>query len=123
MGPLITISQSAHIYDDTWENVESLIEQQYKKIYNQRDYYDAAGNFIVSKDKDTLEIVVEHTTPGAGEVIATYRGRTGRKLYKQIASDVPNLTTEHALYLGYELGLCQAEAVLDRLKAKTLGKQ
>jgi thymidylate synthase len=23
MGPLITISQSAHIYDDTWENANS----------------------------------------------------------------------------------------------------
>ena len=38
MGPLITISQSAHIYDDTWENVDQLIKNQYSKICDRRDF-------------------------------------------------------------------------------------
>jgi thymidylate synthase len=32
MGLLITIGQSAHIYDDTWENVDKLIANQYERI-------------------------------------------------------------------------------------------
>lgn len=101
MGPLITVSQSAHIYDDTWENVDKLIANQYSKICDNQDFCDAAGNFLISIENG--KIAVQQTTPGSGEVVKIYSGLTARSLYRKIGQQVPHLNTEHAMYLGTEL--------------------
>ncbi|MBW4651319.1 MAG: DUF4346 domain-containing protein [Kastovskya adunca ATA6-11-RM4] len=101
MGPLITISQSAHIYDECWENAEHLIQTQYAKICQHRDYTDPSGSFVISVRED--KIVVEHMTPGTGEVVNCYSGKSARQLYQKIATDCPSLQVEHAMYLGTEL--------------------
>jgi len=101
VGPLITVSQSAHIYDDCWENADQLIQNQYAKICAARDYADPAGSFGVSVQGS--KILVEHLTPGAGEVINCYCGTSASQLYRQISADCPVLQVEHALYLGTEL--------------------
>lgn len=106
MGALITVSQSAHIYDDCWENVDQLIQSQYPKICNNRQYDDPAGNFVVSIESN--KIVVQHITPRIGEVIAEYRGKSAESLCKQIASATPYLQVEHALYLGKELSTAES---------------
>lgn len=108
MGPLITISQSAHIYDDCFENADKLIQHQYSKILQQKDYADPSGNFMVSIQDNT--ILVEHTTPGSGEVVNCYSGKSASLLSRQIAADCPGLQVEHAMYLGTELQ--KAEVVL-----------
>lgn len=101
MGPLMTISQSAHIYDDTWSNAEQLIQQQYAAICRKIDYYDPAGNFLI----EILEnkIVVTHTTPGSGEVVSCYSGKDALKLLREICAASPSMRPEHAGYLGMEL--------------------
>jgi len=101
MGPLITISQSAHIYDDTWENADQLIQQQYWSICRHRDYYDPSGNFLIEIEAD--KIVVRHTTPGSGEVVACYSGIDPLKLVRQICAENPAIQPEHSGYLGMEL--------------------
>jgi thymidylate synthase len=101
MGPLITVSQSAHIYDDCWENADKVIQSQYPKICRQREFSDPAGNFVVSVRDG--EIVVEHMTSRSGEIVNCYAGKTARSLYQQIAANCPGLQVEHALYLGTEL--------------------
>jgi len=101
MGPLITVSQSAHIYDDCWENADKLIQSQYAKICQQRDYADPSGSFVISVQNGN--IIVEQMTPGSGEVVGCYSGKTARHLYQQIAADCPSLQVEHAMYLGTEL--------------------
>jgi thymidylate synthase len=101
MGPLITVSQSAHIYDDCWENAENLIQTQYAKICQQRDYDDPSGSFVISVQDSN--IIVEHMTPGSGEAINCYSGKSAKLLYQQIAADCPGLQVEHAMYLGTEL--------------------
>ena len=101
MGPLITVSQSAHIYDDCWENADNLIQSQYAKICQERDYADPSGSFVISVQDG--KIVVEHITPGSGEVVNCYSGKSARQLYQQIAADCPSLQIEHAMYLGTEL--------------------
>lgn len=105
MGALITISQSAHIYDDCWENVDQLIQSQYPKICNNRLYDDPAGNFVVSIESG--EISVQHITPTIGEVVREYRGKSAELLCKQIASATPYLQVEHALYLGRVLSTAE----------------
>ena len=101
LGALITISQSAHIYDDCWENADLLIQSQYSKICAARDYADPAGSFVINVQDD--QIVVEHMTPGSGEIINCYSGRSTVQIYRQIAADCPSLQVEHAMYLGTEL--------------------
>lgn len=101
MGPLITVSQSAHIYQDCWENADKLIQSQYVKICQQRNYSDPSGNFVINV-QDGI-IFVERTTAGTGEVVKSYLGKSARQLYQQIATDCPFLQSEHAMYLGTEL--------------------
>lgn len=101
MGPLIIISQSAHIYDDCFENADQVIQNHYTRICQQRDYADPSGNFTINVQDS--KIIVEHTTPGSGEVIYCYSGKSASQLYRQIAADCPSLQVEHAIYLGTEL--------------------
>lgn len=101
LGPLITVSQSAHIYDDTWENADQLIQQHYTSICRHRDYYDPVGNFLIEIEAD--QIVVRQTTPGSGEVIAAYSGKEPLKLVREICAASPAINPEHAGYLGMEL--------------------
>ncbi|NET02443.1 MAG: thymidylate synthase [Sphaerospermopsis sp. SIO1G1] len=108
LGALITVSQSAHIYDDCFENVENVIGTQYRKITQQRDYQDPAGSFIIYIQSG--KIIVEHTTPGSGEVVNCYFGKSATQISRQIVADCPGLQVEHAIYLGLELQ--KAEVVL-----------
>ncbi|MGM3306859.1 thymidylate synthase [Anabaena sp. WFMT] len=101
MGPLITISQSAHIYDDTWSNSEQLIQEQYAAICRNLDYYDPAGNFLIEIAEN--KIVVTHTTPGSGEIVGCYSGKNPLKLIKEICAALPAIRPDHAGYLGIEL--------------------
>ncbi|MES1022016.1 thymidylate synthase [Gloeocapsa sp. BRSZ] len=101
MGPLITISQSAHIYDDTWDNAEELIQQQYAAICSKPDYYDPSGNFLIEIIDG--KIVVNQTTPGSGEIVACYSGKDPSKLIREIAAANPAVRPDHVGYLGIEL--------------------
>ncbi len=101
MGPLITISQSAHIYDECWESADNLIQSQYSRICQQRDYADPSGSFVITVRDN--KILVEHMTPGSGEAVNCYSGQSASQLYKQIAANCPSLQVEHAMYLGTEL--------------------
>jgi thymidylate synthase len=101
IGALITISQSAHIYDDCFENVANVISSQYSKIAQRKDYFDPAGSFIITIQDGS--IIVEHTTPGSGEVVNCYCGKSAHKLSQQIFTDCPGLQVSHAMYLGVEL--------------------
>ncbi|MFN7201529.1 MAG: thymidylate synthase [Aphanizomenon sp.] len=101
LGPLITLSQSAHIYDDTWSNAEQLIKEQYSAICKKLDYYDLAGNFLIEIADD--KIVVTHTTPGSGEIVGCYSGKNPLKMIKEICAALPAIRPDHAGYLGMEL--------------------
>ena len=101
LGPLITLSQSAHIYDDTWSNAEQLIKEQYSAICKKLDYYDPVGNFLIEIADD--KIVVTHTTPGSGEIVGCYSGKNPLKMIKEICAALPAIRPDHAGYLGMEL--------------------
>lgn len=101
MGPLITISQSAHIYDDTFENVDMLIQQQYAKIAKVQNFSDPVGNFLVEVERDLIQVL--RTTPGSGEIVGCYSGKHPLALVRQICADAPVIDPEHIGYLGIEL--------------------
>lgn len=101
MGPLITLSQSAHIYDDTWENADQLIENQYTAIQQKQLYSDPSGNFLIELNQG--EIAIAQTTPGSGEIVRRYRGKNPLSLIRQICAATPAIHPVHAGYLGLEL--------------------
>jgi len=113
MGPLITVSQSAHIYDDCWENADRLIAKQYAAICQQRSYNDPSGNFLIETDGE--EIIVTQTTPGSGEVVQQYFSNDPLKLVREICFSSPAIQPDHIGYLGMEL-----QKAMECLKA---GKQ
>ena len=110
MGPLITISQSAHIYDDTFDSVDRIINQHYQKIVDaeRRRYFDPSysdcdpvGNFLIKLEGKT--IVVSQTTPGSGEFTKHFSGRDPLNLLREICANSPSIQPEHSGYLGLEL--------------------
>jgi thymidylate synthase len=111
MGPLVTLSQSAHLYDDTFENADHLIQTQYAKICGDRDFIDAAGNFLVEVANDRIEVM--QLTVG-GELAAKYFGRNPLHLVRDICDACPAIKAEHIGYLGVEL-----QKASECLKAKS----
>lgn len=99
LGPLITVSQSAHIYDDCWENAEGLINNQYREICRQT-YDDPCGNFIIELSEGFIK--VEQTTT-AGETVKEFCGRNPLVLVREICDSSSGIEPKHIGYLGIEL--------------------
>lgn len=102
---------SPSLDSDCWENADRLIAQQYAQICSQIDYRDPIGNFLIEVAGDKI-IVVCKTTPGSGEVVAKYSGKTPLLLLREICSASPAIDPNHAGYLGLEL-----QKAFDSIKA------
>jgi thymidylate synthase len=98
LGPLMTVSQSAHIYDDCWETVDSLIAEQYPQ-FCRPTYSDPVGNFVI---EDGGLLKVSQISP-EGEPVAEYTGKNPLKLAREIVNANPGIDPAHAAYLGIEL--------------------
>ncbi len=101
VGPLITISQSAHIYNDCWEYADKIVDAEYKKICQEKQYADPSGSYLIFIKNN--QISVEHITPGSGEIVNCYFGKSAKKIYNKIAEECPGIGIKHAMYLGAEL--------------------
>jgi thymidylate synthase len=104
-GELITISQSAHIYQDDWHDAQAIVERQYRKLCKP-NFADPVGSFIVEFNMHEInvqEIIVHQTTAGNGELLKTYRGKLPLTLVREIAADNPTIAPDHLGYLGIEL--------------------
>jgi thymidylate synthase len=99
-GELITISQSAHIYQDDWHDAQAIVKRQYRKLCKP-DFADPVGSFII--ESNVQEIIVHQTTAGNGELVNTYRGKSPLTLVREIAADNPTIAPGHLGYLGIEL--------------------
>jgi thymidylate synthase len=98
MGDLTINSQSAHLYEDSWDDARNLVESLFKsEVRDDRSVIDPAGMFLVSIED---QIYVQHLAP-SGEELQTFEGRTALGLYLKIHPFVG--MTEHAMYLGTEL--------------------
>ncbi|NEP44617.1 MAG: thymidylate synthase [Okeania sp. SIO2H7] len=103
-GPLITISQSAHIYDDCWHFVDNLIENQHGKIVKKKRYNDPVGNFIIEKEGDRF--IATLTCPKSGKQIVKYSSSSPQMILDNIIVNHPEIQPSHAAYLGKEIGKC-----------------
>lgn len=97
LGNLITISQSAHIYDDCWESANEILEKHYKPKTIKHD--DKVGNFIIEyQDK----IIVQQYALN-GDLVKEYSGKNPLKILKEIAHYNPDIQPFHIGYIGLEL--------------------
>ncbi len=108
MGELITISQSAHIYEDCYEYADKVVVEQYKKILvEERKLYENSpcGNFIVAWDGEKQQILVNQVG-SKGQFKRYYVGTDSFRLTREIIDCNPSIMPDHAAYLGYEITKC-----------------
>jgi thymidylate synthase len=103
-GILTIISGSAQIYRHYYKQVEEMLKKFRKR---EESFSDPVGNFLVEV-KDGM-IVAKLIDSKTGKEIERYEGKTAKDVYAKIAFS-GHMETEHALYIGSELG--KAEAAL-----------
>jgi thymidylate synthase len=106
MGPLITISQSAHIYSDCWDYADKLIAEHYDRLAKKeaRSFADPIGSFLISVNSEANLIEVEHISPSPGnEPLQVFFGKSSQELGAKILKSCPGILGSHCFYLGSEL--------------------
>lgn len=99
MGPLTSISESGHVYEESYVQVKEVIDQAYPKLPCEQD---PRGNYVLKVDKVKQEIQVIHMSP-EGRKIGVYNGTTAMGIFNDIARDCGISVFIHALDLGAEL--------------------
>ncbi len=105
MGPLTTVSCSAHIYQHDWSKAKEILEK-YK--LPEKFVPDPRGNFVIKLDRDSKEIIVDYYTSDMRKA-ETFRfklnekGNTYISIYKKIVSLGLVSQISHAADLGAEL--------------------
>lgn len=99
LGDLVLISQSAHIYADSWDAAR-LITTEHAREYlkNPRLVRDPRGSFNIRVEG--FQIRVDHYSP-EGNLLATFNGSNARALQRELAFYTSRV--DHAIYLGMEL--------------------
>jgi len=100
LGQLMILSQSAHLYKDTWEWAQNIVKKHLPPFRRTLSRLDPRGNFIISL-KDG-EIVMEHTGP-AGEKIGEFRGKSGQDIREILVRENVISLLSHSLDIGMEL--------------------
>ena len=105
-GPLIIISNSAHIYENNWKECKEIIEKYYTG--NEMPFgEDKLGYFSITVDE---EIIVQHHLPDGRKSEFVFRGNGSEELYRKILHENLVSRMDHAAYLGKELS--RAETAL-----------
>lgn len=99
LGELVTNSLSAHIYDNSFEYADKLIDEQYLKLCRPT-YDDPSGNYVVCLQDGCVRV---DRTDAKGVVIATYEGREPLALVRKLISDAPAIQPAHSAYLALEI--------------------
>jgi thymidylate synthase len=101
LGDLVIHSQSAHIYDDSWDEAKNIIQNHYiETVKHPRNEIDPRGNFLIKTDDD--EIIVEHYSHDE-LLLSSYKGKNAMLIYLRISRDRAISNINHAIYLGTEL--------------------
>jgi len=99
IGDLVIVSQSAHIYADSWEAARALTHEHAREyLKNPRLVRDPRGSFTIRVEG--FQIRIDHYSP-EGNLLATFSGVTARALQRDLAFFVSRV--DHAIYLGGEL--------------------
>jgi len=101
-GDLIILSQSAHIYENSWKKAEILLDANYR---NQEVPFnvDKSGYFLIKTSEDKQEILVQHYLNDGRKTRYEFKGQDALSLYKKIINEHLVSQLDHAAYLGREL--------------------
>ncbi|HLD78321.1 MAG TPA: thymidylate synthase, partial [archaeon] len=101
LGPLMILSQSAHLYDDCWERAQRTVDKFLDQYLSAAQYrYDPRGNIIITIEGDG--IVVEHTS-AARDTLGVYRAKSADEMRNILVRENIIGNTAHAVYVGKEL--------------------
>ncbi len=98
MGHLITISGSAHIYEESYQRAQEIISRFYPSLPCEQD---PRGNYVIRIIPEH-EIEVLHLSP-SGKKLDRYTGTTAVELMNTIVRDQGVSVFSHACDLGAEL--------------------
>ncbi|MBU0953651.1 MAG: thymidylate synthase [Nanoarchaeota archaeon] len=102
LGPLMILSQSAHLYEDTWEWATKVTTKNLPPYRAHMTRVDPRGNFIISTDPETKQIVLEHTTPKK-ITLGVYWAKSAAEMRDILARENIVSLLGHAIDLGIEL--------------------
>lgn len=98
-GHLVTLSKSAHIYEDCWVQAEeSLTRRSSKRFLDGTFRQDPRGSFVIRVSEG--RIIADHYSPD-GDRLMTVSEKTARGLERKLSQVVSYV--DHAMYLGREL--------------------
>lgn len=100
LGNLVILSQSAHIYDDSWERCNKIVEMYGQRYSGLLSELDPRGNFIINIEDN--EIVLEHTSPSR-ETLGIYRAKSAEEMRDILVKEKIISLVPHALDIGLEL--------------------
>ncbi len=90
MGPLTTVSCSAHIYEHDWQKAKAILEDFKVRKEHNLDF-DPRGNFVIKLNRDKKEIIIDYYT-GDMKKVDTFnfplnsRGDTYMDIYNRLFS-------------------------------------
>lgn len=104
-GDLIILSQSAHVYENSWSKVERLLEENYR---NREVLFknDEAGYFRIEIQGE--ELVAKHYLNDGRQTAFEFKGKSAGAIYKKIINENLVSRLDHAAYLGQELSRAEA---------------
>jgi thymidylate synthase len=100
VGSMIIISNSAHIYENNWEEAERILEKYYRKSVLPF-IQDKNGYFIISIENGKIK--VQHHLPDGRKSKYCFYGTKAQDLYRKILNENLISRMDHAAYLGHEL--------------------
>ena len=98
LGPLVTLSQSAHLYDHSFAYADEVVQKYYGKT--PKTYEDPVGNFLVEVENQQIKV---SRMDSLGTTVREYVGQNTRALMQAIILDAPSMQVDHALYLGGQI--------------------
>lgn len=101
LGSLVILSQSAHIYDDSWERCSQIVKKYLtRKHTGHMSTLDPRGNLIISIENS--EIRLEHTST-TNETLGVYTAKSAEEMRDLLIHENIISLTSHALDIGMEL--------------------
>ena len=101
LGPLIIVSQSAHIYEADWAKAEETVKKNFSSVHHLREnYFDPRGNFVIYLSQG--KIVIEHLSP-SNELLFMFDALTAYELWDVLVRENIITNISHAIYIGTEL--------------------
>ena len=97
MGALTTISCSAHIYQDNWNDTKDILDKHYASA---NCFFDPRGYYAISVIDGKIK--VQHFSPDS-QLLKEYEGTGAREINDKINGSQHPVDAYHSSYLGEEL--------------------